>query len=143
MLVRFLRKICGSRPYLYGALAGGAMVAAVYVVDAVMAQIHLRPEATILDDLLLGALTAALVVTLELQHQREMRRQQERMAIVIEMNHHIRNALQTIVYVNSKMDDRDAETIHEATDRIEWALREILPGTMPAPARVMPKSSAH
>lgn len=123
-----LRRMFGSRPYLYGALAGIAMFVAVYVVNAVLVRIHLRPEATLLDDTLLGSLAGALVVTLELQHQRELRRQQERLAIIIELNHHIRNALQAIVYINEKMDGEDATTIREATNRIQWALTEILPG---------------
>lgn len=141
MLAR-LRGVFGSRPYLYGALAGIAMFVAVYVVNAVMARIHLRPEATLLDDTLLGGLAGVLVVTLELQHKRELRRQQERMAVVIELNHHIRNALQPIVYINSKMDDGDAAILRESTRRIEWALTEILPGKKPEPDLVKSKSSA-
>ncbi len=103
------------------------MFVAVYLVDALMARIQLRPEVTFLDDFLLGGLTAALVIVLELQHRREFQRQQARIAVIIEMNHHIRNALQSIVYVNSKMKGDDASMVRDATRRIEWALTEILP----------------
>ncbi len=141
MLAR-LHRVFGSRPYVYGAIAGLGMFVAVFVLNAVMARIHLRPEATLLDDTLLGSLAGVLVVTLELQHERELRRQQQRMAVVIELNHHIRNALQAIVYVNSKMnDDGDAVMVREATTRIEWALREILPAEKKViPITVPPKT---
>jgi uncharacterized membrane protein YsdA (DUF1294 family) len=127
MLARF-RGVFGSRPYLYGVLSALAMFITDYVVDNLMVRMHLRPEETILNDLLLGGLVGLLVVTLELQHKREMRRQQERLKVVIELNHHIRNALQAIVYINSKMNGEDAAIMREATGRIEWALTEILPG---------------
>ncbi len=120
------RRIIGSRPYLYGVFAGIGMFVAVYLVDSGMARIRLRPEATFLDDFLLGGVTAALVTVLELQHRRELRRQQERITLIIEMNHHIRNALQSIVYVNSKMPECDAAIVREAARRIEWALTEVL-----------------
>ncbi len=123
----WIQRIVGNRPYLYGVLAGTAMFVTVYVVDMGMARLRLRPEATFLDDFLLGGVTAVLVTVLELQHRRELRRQDERIALIIEMNHHIRNALQSIVYVNSKMPEQDAVVVREATRRIEWALTEILP----------------
>ncbi len=127
----WFRTILGNRPYLYGTLAGVVMFAAIYVVNAIMVRLHLRPEVTFLDNFLLASLAAALIATLEIQHQHELRRQQQRIALIIEMNHHIRNALQSIVYVNSKMSEKDAAIIAEAIKRIEWALTEVLPGELP------------
>lgn len=118
------------------------MFAAVYVIDAVLAKLRLRPEATFLDDFLLGGLVAVLIVTLERQHQRELRRQQERISLIIELNHHIRNALQSIVYVNAKISAEDAAVIRDATKRIEWALTEILPGETSAPAAPQPQGKS-
>ena len=131
-----LRSIFHSRPYLYGITAGAMMFAVVYIVDAVMVRIHLRPEATIIDDLLLAFVVAVLVVSLEAQHQREQQLQQERIRMILGMNHHIRNALQAIVYVTADLKGEHATIVQEATDRIEWALREILPGeqSQPTPA---------
>jgi hypothetical protein len=103
------------------------MFIAVYVVDMVMARIHLRPEATILDDLLLGLLAAVLVVSLEKQHEREIRLQKARIGMIIEMNHHIRNALQSIVYASAGMEGENAKAIRDASRRVEWALKEVLP----------------
>jgi hypothetical protein len=141
MLAR-IRDIFGSRPYLYGTLSAFAMFVAVYVVDNLMVRMHLRPEETFLNDLLLGSLVGILVVTLELQHKREIRRQQERMRVVIELNHHIRNALQAIVYINSRMSGEDAAIMREATGRIEWALTEILPAEKARSVIVPPGSKA-
>jgi hypothetical protein len=53
----------------------------------------------------------------------------ERLKIIELMNHHVRNALQTIVssaYAHGH--DQELDEIRTAVKRIEWALREILPG---------------
>ncbi len=45
------------------------------------------------------------------------------------MNHHVRNALQVIRdahYIQNK--DKVAAMIEDAANRIDWALREVLPG---------------
>ena len=45
------------------------------------------------------------------------------------MNHHVRNALQTIVSsAYAHRHARQLEGIRTSVKRIEWALREILPG---------------
>lgn len=53
----------------------------------------------------------------------------ERMRVIAEMNHHVRNALQPILYSPFlKEEAEQVRIIHEGTQRIEWALREVLPG---------------
>ena len=117
-----------ARVYLLSICTGVGIFVAVYVIDALLARLGLRADATFIDDVLLGILVAVLVMTLEVQHQRELHRQEARIAMVAEMNHHIRNALQAIVYVNATNADREAAVkVGEAAKRIEWALREILP----------------
>jgi hypothetical protein len=45
------------------------------------------------------------------------------------MNHHVRNALQPIMYSPYlKEQAEQVKVIQEGTRRIEWALREVLPG---------------
>ena len=52
------------------------------------------------------------------------------------MNHHIRNALQVIAYANLTSDkDESVELIHRSVERIEWALREVLPGHITSPVQ--------
>ena len=53
-----------------------------------------------------------------------------RLEMVGEMNHHIRNALEVIqLSAHQTHDPAAIARIREATDRIQWALNEILPQT--------------
>lgn len=48
---------------------------------------------------------------------------------IADMNHHIRNALQTIQFsAYSTKDQQTIAEISDAVERIQWALREVLPG---------------
>ena len=55
----------------------------------------------------------------------------ERMKTIAELNHHIRNPLQVIKFLGgqkrSGLDDVQLQLINDSVDRIEWALREVLP----------------
>jgi hypothetical protein len=54
---------------------------------------------------------------------------QERLRTIAEMNHHIRNALQVISYASAATDSEESvELIRRSVERIEWTLREVLPG---------------
>jgi hypothetical protein len=56
-----------------------------------------------------------------------------RLKTVADMNHHIRNALQSIqLSAYSTKDQQAIGDITEAVERIQWALREVLPGSLPA-----------
>jgi hypothetical protein len=54
-----------------------------------------------------------------------------RMKTIAELNHHIRNALQVIKFLGaqqrSSLDAMQLQLINDSVDRIEWALREVLP----------------
>lgn len=53
----------------------------------------------------------------------------ERLRTIAEMNHHIRNALQVITYATAtEKSAQSVELIRSSVERIEWALREVLPG---------------
>ncbi len=55
----------------------------------------------------------------------------ERLDMIGEMNHHIRNALEIIQLSAHQTHNPEAiARISEASSRIQWALREILPHTM-------------
>jgi len=58
----------------------------------------------------------------------------ERLSTIAEMNHHIRNALQVITYATAADNDESVELIRTSVERIEWALREVLPGHVTTPA---------
>jgi len=117
------------RRYIIPLVSGLGMFAAIHVVDAILAHAGMHAETTFLDDALLGVLTAALLIVFERQHERELRRQRRIAGVISDMNHHLRNALQVIVYrTNLEIRDRgQLREIRDAVDRIDWALREILP----------------
>ncbi len=82
----------------------------------------------------IGAGVAAVLMSLLIQRQlSEQRKDREaarrRFELIAEMNHHIRNALQTISYERySAPGQATSQRLKEAVDRIEWVLKEILPG---------------
>jgi hypothetical protein len=111
------------------ALSGLAMMVAVDLVDRWFVAVGLHAETTRIDDLLLGLVAAALVFLIQRQQDRELRRQRQSAAVIEQMNHHIRNALQVIV-ARASLDHEakpELQQINEAVARIDWALREILP----------------
>ena len=86
----------------------------------------------LIDDLLVGIVAGAMVFAYE-RHQHKL--VLARMRVIAEMNHHVRNALQPIIYSPFLQEQAEQiRTIQEGTRRIEWALREVLPGEVePAP----------
>lgn len=81
-----------------------------------------------ISDTLAAVVASALVFRL-LQYEHERRRRlRQKLEVIAEMNHHIRNALQVISFsAASSGDQRQLEAIRESMKRIQWALREILP----------------
>jgi hypothetical protein len=77
------------------------------------------------DDFLIGVLAGLLVFAYERhQHKAVL----ERMRMIAAMNHHVRNALQPIIYSPFlKEQTEQIRIIQEGTRRIEWALKEVLP----------------
>ena len=65
----------------------------------------------------------------------------ERLRTIAEMNHHIRNALQVITYAAATENNHESvELIRSSVERIEWALREVLPGHVESPAELPPSA---
>jgi hypothetical protein len=78
-----------------------------------------------LDDLVLGVLAGLMAFAYEHRRSRELR---QKLAVISAMNHHVRNALQTISYVPYTEQAKQILLIQQSVNRIQWALREILPG---------------
>jgi hypothetical protein len=58
----------------------------------------------------------------------------QRLRTISEMNHHIRNSLQVITYAAAtQRDSESVEMIRSSVERIEWALREVLPNQIDGP----------
>jgi Tfp pilus assembly protein PilE len=78
------------------------------------------------DDLILGILAGLVVFAYEQRRHKAVR---EKIATIAAMNHHVRNALQAISYAPYTEQARQLELIQQSVNRIQWALREVLPGT--------------
>ena len=78
-----------------------------------------------LDDIIIGVLVALVVFAYE---QRRYRAILEKVRMISAMNHHVRNALQSISFAPYTEQDKQIRMIGDSVNRIEWALREILPG---------------
>jgi hypothetical protein len=93
-----------------------------------MSQMH---AAAVLDGIF--ALVVAALLYRVLIYDRERRiKVIERLETIDEMNHHIRNALQVISFnAHPESNDFELAEIKRAMNRIQWALREILPKVEP------------
>jgi hypothetical protein len=78
-----------------------------------------------IDDLILGVLAGLVVFAYEQRRYREIR---DKIAMIAAMNHHVRNALQAISYSPYTEQAKQIQLIQQSVNRIQWALREVLPG---------------
>jgi signal transduction histidine kinase len=80
---------------------------------------------------------SAFIVSCLIAKLANINRQQHRLTaarvqVIAEMNHHIRNALTPILLSTHLIENRQLiRVISEAVDRIDWTLREVLPGLIP------------
>lgn len=87
-----------------------------------------RHDLLLLSDLLVGLVAALLVFVLSAYQQHRARIVEDRLRVIAEMNHHIRNALQVIAYHTwSQKSEQEIASMHQAVNRITWALQEVLP----------------
>jgi hypothetical protein len=79
-----------------------------------------------IDDALVGLAGGLLVLLYE---QRQRRNIIKKLEVIRQMNHHVRNSLQVISLAASvPQPEQTRELLQGAVERIEWALREVLPG---------------
>jgi len=112
------------------ALIGGA-------VEALIGK-HTLFTAESVDDLIIGVLAAAVIFAYE---QRRYRATMDKIQMISAMNHHVRNALQTIAYAPYTEQEKQIRMIADSVGRIEWALREILPGDVTPQSQVQVESN--
>ena len=80
-----------------------------------------------------SAVTAAVVASLlfyrMLWYERQRRKAiRQRLETIAEMNHHVRNAIQTIAFsAHFPQYENAVKAIDESVKRVDWALKEILP----------------
>lgn len=92
-------------------------------------------------DNFVAALATGLIVLA--YEQRQYRKNLARLRVIAEVNHHIRNALQPVVYLaTGTMPEQQMRMIRDSVDRIQWALAEVLPSDLVASSTERPKPKA-
>jgi hypothetical protein len=91
------------------------------------------------DDFVVGVMVALLVFAYE---QGRYRTIVNKIRVITAMNHHVRNALQTIAYAPYTEQEKQIRLIQDSVNRIQWALREILPAEESAPDSLFANASA-
>ncbi len=116
-----------ARKYWLATLAAAVIYGAMALIDTELIAHHLRAEARYLDYFVLSLVAFIFVLVLEDFHERESQRLREVQFLVADMNHHIRNALQVIMYANATQGGGQfTEQVSDSIERIDWALREVL-----------------
>ncbi len=124
------------RTIVVALLLGGLVFVVGHFSDLLLMSGHSR--LAILDDAAFAVATVAGVMLYDRWRQRRIR---DKLWLISEMNHHVRNQLQIIQYSAYATGDRELFTrMQESVARIDWALREILgkpadDGAVPEPPR--------
>lgn len=114
-------------------LLGFALFVLGTVLQSLLGKHGLTGISIYLDDLVLGVLAGLVFFAYE---QRRYKAIRERIATISAMNHHVRNALQAISYAPYTEQAKQIELIQQSVNRIQWALREVLPGGVEPSSRV-------
>jgi signal transduction histidine kinase len=114
-----------------------------YAMSHILDRLGMGPASTILDDLAI-AILAALLLRYYLSASRasqSLARAKERIILVAELNHHIRNALVPIGF-SATLDDQQERLriVDEAIERIDQVLTDLVPtvGSAESPRFFLP-----
>jgi hypothetical protein len=118
---KFQRSVLWKASLLFIMVSGLLIIA-----DQLSVRCGLNGSQRILDDLL-GGLIAGSIFHLYERHR--LRRFSEHLHVIDLMNHHIRNALQPLMFVPDDSEGKaQMNVVEECVRHIDWALREVLPG---------------
>ena len=121
------------------AILSGCVVLLVWVVgygfDRLLAKDGVtRTDILLTSNFLTGVVAGFLFFSLSNYERLRRKLVRERLSTIAEMNHHIRNALQVITYATAADNHKGSvNLIRSSVERIEWALREVLPGHSTSP----------
>jgi len=117
-----------STPLLLGLAAALVFFAIDDFLDHLMLRLTSANVALEISDAITAILIGALVAQVALLYRQRQQQAQGRVQRIAEMNHHVRNALQVITYWSlAEKEKRQVELVQDAVNRIQWALREVLP----------------
>jgi len=122
------RIVRNQAPLLLGLTAACVFFVIDNFLDHLMLRIASSNVALEIADAITAILIGAMVAQLVALHRQRQIQAQARVHRIAEMNHHVRNALQVITYWSlAEKEKRQVELVQDAVNRIQWALREILP----------------
>lgn len=113
-------------PTVRAVMHGALVLLFLVLTDQLSAYYGLAESQRILDDSCGGIIAGLLIYRIERNRTKYLNQQLKTIEL---MNHHVRNALQVIVdsaYLHGHAQQLDV--IQKSVKRIDWALREILPG---------------
>jgi hypothetical protein len=85
-------------------------------------------ETTLIDEFVMGILMGVVICVIQNWFRRRFERKLQ--ASVDELNHHVRNSMQVIVNRQILCPHCSPGDLSSAMERVDWALREILPPEM-------------
>jgi len=107
---------------LHAVLAFSVVVIVGYGSDILLPR---HPAWMITDDLILGIAAAIVVFRYETERSRFL---SEKLRVIRDMNSFVRNELQVLYACLDHPEKTRVPTIERSVERIDWALRELLPG---------------
>jgi hypothetical protein len=113
-------------PGISAVIVGSVVIISLFATDQLSKHYGLSEPQRIFDDFCGGIIAGLLIYRYEYSRSKYLN---EKLKTIELMNHHVRNALNVIVasaYVHGH--GKQLNEIQIAVNRIEWALREILPG---------------
>lgn len=120
------------RRYLFPLLIGGAASGTSILLDMALGMDN-RP--LLYSDAFDGIVTALLTFFVVIYYERMRQMTAERLQVAAEINHHVRNALTTVLYsVYVKQDPELIQVTQDAVNRVDRVLREDLWESDEAPA---------
>jgi hypothetical protein len=139
--LNFTKPYKSQRSALWNAIILFILVSRLLIaVDQLSILCGLQGSLRIADDLL-GGLVAGSIF--HLYERQRLRRLSEHLHLIDLMNHHIRNALQPLMFVAYGSEGKaQMKVVEDCVHRIDWALREVLPGESEEPSVVQPRASA-
>jgi hypothetical protein len=96
------------------------------LLEMVFQKFSVTGATALIDNVLVGIAAGLVVFAYEQQRYRDLTR---KLTVVTSMNHHVRNALQAILYSPYALEQTEQiKVIQDSVNRIQWALNEVLAG---------------
>lgn len=114
------------RPGLTAVTLAVIVTGFLFLLDQLSAHFGLKEPLRVFDDIFGGTIAGLLIYRYESKRSKYL---SDRLKMIELMNHHVRNALNVIIAsIYAHGHEKELNEIASSVDRIEWALREILPG---------------